>query len=267
MFPVNLAAVVLVPVLLSAVSTATVRAEEATIAVASNFSQAMTALSQEFEESTSHRLSVVLGSSGRLYAQISNGAPFDVFLSADAAKPAMLEEKGLAVQDSRSTYAIGRLALWGSRAVAPVGADSLLGDSLGSVAIANPRLAPYGLAASQVLDGLGLLAKPTFKLVQGENIAQTYQFVFTGNADLGFVSLSQLSGPNAKIMGNYWPVPNELHEPIVQDLVILKAGSGNAAAKAFTEFLKSPVATGIIESFGYLTPASEKHGEDDVFER
>lgn len=249
----RLLAITLILALTSTGFCASLSAAEATIAVASNFSQTMAVLVERFEESTPHRLRVVLGSSGKLFAQISNGAPFDVFLSADAMKPALLEEQGLGVSGSRKTFAIGRLALWGNSSVIPVGAESFLNSGVSTVAIANPRLAPYGLAGEQVLGALGLLENPPFTIVQGENIAQTYQFVYTGNADIGLVSLAQLYAPDTEATGSYWPVPTELHEPIVQDLVILQAGEANAAALAFIEFLNDPLAIEVIESFGYLT--------------
>lgn len=238
------------------------RADEARVAVASNFSQAMDALITEFEQATPHTLEAVYGSSGRLYAQISNGAPFDAFLSADTVKPSMLEENGFAVQGSKASYAVGRLALWTNKGLDKVRSlDAVKAADVKTVAIANPRLAPYGMAGKQVLESLGFEAALPFTLVQGENIVQAYQFVFTGNADIGFVALSQVSGPANQVSGSYWLIPAELHEPIVQDLVLLKRGQSNPAARAFVGFLKGSAAGKIIQSYGYASPSEA--GQDE----
>lgn len=227
-------------------------AAEATIAVASNFIQPMNALVEGFEAESTHKLRVVYGSSGRLFAQISNGAPFDAFLSADSVKPAGLIENGYGVPGSQMTYAIGRLALWSNKIDVGVnGKDILLSENFSAIAIANPRLAPYGLAAKQSIESMGLWEQLKRKLVQGENISQTYQFVFTGNADIGFVSYSQLGGGNSGNATNYWLVPSEYHDAITQDSVLLERGADNKAALEFIAYLKSDSASKLIESFGY----------------
>lgn len=227
-------------------------AAEATIAVASNFIQPMNALAKEFEAKSPHKLRVVYGSSGRLFAQISNGAPFDVFLSADSVKPAALIDDGYGVPRSQMTYAVGRLVLWSNNiSVSVNSAETLLSEDFNTIAIANPRLAPYGLAAKQSLESMGLWGQVESKLVRGENISQTYQFVYTTNADIGFVSYSQLGGGKKSDATNYWLVPNEYHDAITQDSVLLERGSENKAALEFIAYLKSDSARNLIESFGY----------------
>ncbi|MFT7015417.1 MAG: molybdate transport system substrate-binding protein [Pseudohongiellaceae bacterium] len=240
-------------------------AEEATIAVASNFIQPMTALVEEFEANSTHKLRVVYGSSGRLFAQISNGAPFDIFLSADSVKPAALIEDGYGVPGSQMTYAIGRLALWSNKAVVKVDSEeALLNNEFSAIAIANPRLAPYGLAAKQSLESMGFWERLKSKLVQGENISQTYQFVFTGNADIGFVSYSQLGNGNNGEMTNYWLVPSEYHDAITQDSVLLARAAENKASLDFIDYLKSDSASKLIESFGYQHPVTSIAGQLDA---
>jgi molybdate transport system substrate-binding protein len=244
-------------------------AAQATIAVASNFVAPMNALIEEFEALSSHELRVVYGSSGRLFAQITNGAPFDVFLSADSVKPARLIEDGYGVAGSQMTYAIGRLALWSNKgsnkAIANLNIEEiLLNEDFSVIAIANPRLAPYGLAAKQSLESMGLWERVKSKLVQGENISQTYQFVFTGNADIGFVSYSQVRGENSRQATNYLLVPSEYHEAIAQDSLLLERGAQNKASLAFIEFLKSNSAGKLIESFGYRRLALGTAGQLDA---
>ena len=237
-------------------------AAEATIAVASNFIKPMAALVTEFEVHNSHKLRVVYGSSGRLYAQIANGAPFDVFMSADSLKPARLIEAGYGVAGSQMTYAVGRLALWSNKTGVGVNNEDVLWDeAFSAIAIANPSLAPYGLAAKQSLKSMGLWERLKSKLVQGESISQTYQFVFTANADVGFVSYSQLEIQNGAENTNYWLIPSEYHEAITQDSVLLERGAGNKASLEFIEFLKSDSAIKLIESFGYLRPLPRPAGK------
>jgi molybdate transport system substrate-binding protein len=192
------------------------------------------------------------GATGAFYAQIRNGAPFQVFLAADAKTPERLEQEGLAVAGTRFTYATGQLALW-SAAPGRVDAQGevLRGASFERLAIANPKLAPYGAAAMQTLDKLGLLPALQGKLVQGENIAQTFQFVASGNAALGFVALSQVRAREPGARGSAWLVPAELHEPIRQDAVLLAAGRENAAATALLLFLRGESARAVIREFGY----------------
>lgn len=237
--------------------------EEALIAVASNFAPTMEVLTADFETKSLHELDIVYGSSGRIFAQISNGAPFDAFLSADQAKPKALEATELLTAESRFSYAIGQLALWSNSGINLADKElALLSPEVDSIALANPRLAPYGLAAEQTLNALNLLGRVQPKLVQGENIAQSYQFVFTGNAELGFVSLSQLINRGGIRPESYWVVPDYLHDPIVQDAVLLKRGETNLAAIDFLRYLSSDSAAGIINSFGYKLPEQSKRRDD-----
>ncbi len=190
------------------------------------------------------------GSSGQLYAQIAQSAPFEIFLSADAERPRKAVDDGLSVAGSRFTYAIGKLVLWSKDSDLVKGEETLRGGAFGKLAIANPVGAPYGAAAVETLKGLKLDAALQPKLVQGNNIAQTFQFIDTGNAELGFVALSQLAG---KSEGSRWMVPQSLYAPIHQDAVLLKTGASNEAASAFMTFLKGPDARAIIERYGYAT--------------
>lgn len=228
------------------------RADEATVAVAANFAEVIEELETRFENATDHTLTVTTGSTGKLYAQIKNGAPFDVFLAADQARPERLEAEGDAVPGSRFTYALGRLTLWSAD---PAGvADNLetlkTGD-FDNLAIANPDLAPYGLAAKQTLQHYGLWDALSGKAVMGQNIGQTFSMVATGNAPLGFVARSHvLSSRNAQ-PGSRWDVPTEAYDPIRQDAVVLKRAADNPAALAFARFLRSDKARAVIERFGY----------------
>ena len=222
-----------------------VGATEVHIAVAANFATPAKHLAEPFLRETGHRAVLSSGSTGKFYAQIKSGAPFEVLLSADEATPRRLEDEGLAVQGTRFTYATGRLALWSARPNLPMGEALLRKNDFQRLAIANPRLAPYGAAAQEVLEKLGLWANVRSKLVQGENIAQTFQFVSSGNAELGFVALSQVQG------GSHWIVPATLHAPLKQDAVLLARGKDNAAAASFLEFLRSPRASKVVRSYGY----------------
>lgn len=231
-----------------------VTAAEVTVAVAANFSAPAKAIVLRFEEQTGHHVKLVLGSSGRIFAQIMHGAPFDVFLSADALKPAALKARGMTVPNSHFTYAIGALALWS----ADPGFIDNTGDILkegrfNKLALANPRLAPYGLAARQVLQSLGLYETLSAKFVRGENIAQTYQFIATANADLGFIARAQLPAT-----GSYWIIPESLYQPIRQDAVILKSAADNKAALTFTRFLASDWAKKMISRHGYKIPNGDQ---------
>ncbi|MFC7049414.1 molybdate ABC transporter substrate-binding protein [Emcibacter nanhaiensis] len=233
-------------------------AGEVTVAVASNFTGAMKEIAGAFEKQSGHRVKLSFGSSGKFYAQIRNGAPFEVFLSADQAKPAALDKDGLTVAGSRFSYAIGALALWSSDAkVVDNGGGILKRGTFRKIAIANPKLAPYGVAATQVLDALGLTDIVRGKLVMGENISQTFQFVGSGNAEIGFVALSQVMQGNKVKAGSAWIVPPELYQPIRQDAVLLKRGEANEAAGALLSFLRSEQAGRIITSFGYRVPTDD----------
>ncbi|MEX2468610.1 MAG: molybdate ABC transporter substrate-binding protein [Pseudohongiellaceae bacterium] len=227
-------------------------AEEILIAAASNFAAPMTELVQRFEQDTGHEVELAFGSSGRFYAQISNGAPFQVFFSADQDKPAQLEADGLAVPGTRFTYALGSLVLWtADSARAVVGPESLTSVDYRRLALANPRLAPYGQAAVQVLEALDLDTATRAKWVQGENIAQTFQFVSTGNAELGFVAMSQVAEDGRISSGSGWIVPQDLHSPIRQDVVLLQNAAGCRACRDFLAFARGAQARAIITSYGY----------------
>jgi molybdate transport system substrate-binding protein len=229
------------------------QAAEAQIAVAANFAEPIKAIAAELQKTSGHRLKITLGSTGKLYAQIRNGAPFDVLLAADAKTPALLEQEGLALPGSRFTYATGQLALWSARPgrVDDQGAVLRRAD-LGKVAYAAPKVAPYGAAAVQAMERLGLSAALAPRLVQGESIGQAFSFVFTGNADVGFVALSQvLSGGQLK-SGSVWVLPPTLYDPIRQDAVVLKRGANNAAAQALMKLLNSPQGRALVASYGYL---------------
>lgn len=222
------------------------------VAVAANFKSAADALGAAFENRSGHTLTITSGSTGKLYAQIVNGAPFDVFLAADQIRPAKLETDGVALSGSQFTYAIGQLVLWdpAGRAVGP---GRLAEGDYRRLAIANPALAPYGAAAHQVITALALGGETDGKLVYGENIGQAFAFVRTKNAELGFVALSQIWSLPAEKRGAHWTPPRALHAPIHQDAVLLTRARDNEAARAFFEFLKSDDALAIIGGFGYIT--------------
>jgi molybdate transport system substrate-binding protein len=223
-----------------------------TVAVASNFSRTAEDLAAAFSKATGHAVSFSAGSSGKLYAQVENGAPFDVFLSADAERPQQLEQKGFAVAGSRFTYALGRLVLWSNDPALKDCQAALKAGRFRHLSIANPKTAPYGVAALAVLARLGVPAESLGgRLVQGENIAQTLQFVATGSAQLGFVALSQLRGASAPAGTCRWEVPAEFHAPIVQQAVQLKRAEGNAAAAEFLRFLRTDAAHELIRRDGY----------------
>jgi molybdate transport system substrate-binding protein len=229
--------------------------ESVAVAVASNFAPAARDLTAAFEQQSDIAVKISAASTGKLYAQISNGAPFDVFLAADAERPAMLEEAGLAITGSRFTYAQGNLVLW-SRDPAPKNKDCRERlERLGGrrLAIANPVTAPYGLAAQQTLENLGLWERVEPQLVMGENIAQTLHFVSSGNASLGFIAAAQALDARLPEASCAWAVPTDLHEPIAQQAVLLARGESPAAI-AFLKFLKSPAGLSIIEQHGYTLP-------------
>jgi molybdate transport system substrate-binding protein len=228
-------------------------AAEVRLAVAANFSAPLQLLVAAFEKSTGHKALVSLGASGALYSQIRNGAPFDVLLSADGERPEQLEREGNAVAGSRFTYAIGRLALWSARAELVDAQGSVLRHGgFQRLAIAAPKLAPYGAAAMQVLTALGLpSAESKFTLVTGESIGQAYSFIASGNAELGFVALSQVWEKGRLKSGSMWLVPAALHAPIRQDAVLLQHGRTNAAALAWMQYLATPQAGTVIRAHGY----------------
>ena len=227
-------------------------ADEVKVAVAANFTAPMQANAPGFEKATGHKLVAAFGATGQFYAQIRNGAPFEVFLAADDSTPGKLESEGLTVEGSRFTYAVGGLVLWSAAADYLDGsAAALKAGQFKHLSIANPKAAPYGLAATQVLDKLGLSEALRGKLVEGQNITQAHQFVSSGNAELGFVALSQVYKDGKISSGSAWIVPGDMYEPIKQDAVILKPGANNPAASALVDYLKGPEAARIIESFGY----------------
>lgn len=238
-----------VALVLAVVLAAPVQAETALIAAAANFAEPLNRLSEAFAAATGHRIEISTGSTGTLAQQIRNGAPFTLFLAADEERPAELEAEGLTVPGTRFTYAVGRLVLWGPdpRWLAARPATALTDPGLRHLAIANPKLAPYGRAAEETLTALGLWEAVQAKLVRGENIAQTFQFVASGNAELGFVALSQVLHRS----GSRWEVPQDLHTPIRQQVVLLQPGKGNTAAKAFLDFLRSEAGKAIIRDAGY----------------
>jgi len=230
----------------------TALADDAQIAVAANFAAPARKLAAAFMQRTGHRIALSSGSTGKFYAQIKSGAPFDAFLSADDETPRRMEAEKLAVIGSRFTYAVGRLALWSPKAgVVDAEGAVLRNAAFSRLAIANPRLAPYGAAARSTMETLGVWQTLQAKLVQGENIAQTYQFVSSGNAELGFVAFSQLREGGERTSGSYWVVPERFHAPLRQDAVLLTRGANNAAALAFLEDLRSPSAREFIRSYGY----------------
>ncbi|KPX42444.1 Molybdenum ABC transporter, periplasmic molybdenum-binding protein [Pseudomonas syringae pv. helianthi] len=236
----------------AASATANVFADEVQVAVAANFTAPIQAIATDFEKDTGHKLVAAFGATGQFYTQIKNGAPFEVFLSADDTTPAKLEQEGDTVKGSRFTYAVGTLALWSAKDGYVDGKGEVLkANQYQHLSIANPKTAPYGLAATQVLNKLGLTDATKAKIVEGQSITQAYQFVSTGNAELGFVALSQIYKDGKLTSGSAWIVPNALHDPIKQDVVILNKGKDNAAAKALVEYLKGPKAAAIIKSFGY----------------
>lgn len=228
------------------------RADEVQVAVAANFAAPAKLVAADFERETGHKAQLAFGATGKFYAQIRNGAPFEVLLAADDETPARLEKDGAAIAGTRFTYATGRLALWSARTglVDDKGEVLKKGD-FRHLAIANPKLAPYGAAAIEALSALKLLDSVQAKFVQGENIAQTHQFVASGNAELGFVALAQVMQDGRIAEGSAWIVPASLHKAIRQDAVLLAKGRGRPAAEAWLKYLRNEKAKAIIRSFGY----------------
>ena len=230
------------------------RAEEALVAVAANFSAPMQQISASFQKDTGHQLKMSFGATGGIYAQIKNGGPFDVFLSADQITPQKLEAEGLGVAATRFNYATGQLVLWSKQdGLVDEKGQVLRGKNIQRIALANPKLAPYGVAAWETMTALGLLEELKPKMVQGDNIAQTYQFVSTQNAQVGFVALSQVFANGQLTSGSAWIVPPHLYKPIRQDVILLKNGKDNSAAKALLMYLKGEKAKAVMKSYGYIT--------------
>lgn len=238
--------------ILTALLAGAAHADTVSVAVAANFTAPMQKIAAEFAKDTGHKAELSFGATGKFYAQISNGAPFGVLLAADDTTPAKIAREGKGVADSRFTYAVGKLVLWSKQdGYVDAQAAVLKTGKFQHVAIANPKLAPYGLAAEQTLTQLGLLEQIKPKFVQGENIGQTYQFAATGNAELGFVALSQVMEDGKIKSGSAWLVPPNMHEPIRQDAIVLNTAKDNAAAKALMDYLRGDKARAIITSYGY----------------
>ena len=231
---------------------AAAQAEVVQIAVAANFTAPARALAEIFARTTGHEAKLSFGATGAFYTQIKNGAPFDILLAADDERPIRLEKEGDTVPGSRFTYAIGQLVLWSAKPGFVDGEGAVLkGGNFNKIAIANPKLAPYGAAAVETMDKLGLAAALTPKLVTGESIGQTYNFIATGNAELGFVALAQVLDGGKLKSGSMWVVPAKYHAPIIQDAVILKRAAANPAAKAWMALMRSPNTQDFIRSHGY----------------
>jgi molybdate transport system substrate-binding protein len=241
--------------LISVLANWPVFAAEVNAAVASNFSVPMKQIVTLFQQQSGNTVKLSFGSTGKFYAQIKGGAPFDVFFAADTATPQRLEVEGLTVNGSRFVYALGKLVLWSAQPnlVDDQGKVLRKGD-YEKLAIADPKLAPYGMAAKQTLEKLAMWNSIRDKLVMGENITQAYQFVATGNAELGFVALSQVMRDGKVSAGSSWLVPSDMYKPIRQSAVLLAGAKDKAAAKAFLDFLKSDKAAAVIRSYGYALP-------------
>ncbi|OZA01596.1 MAG: molybdate ABC transporter substrate-binding protein [Rhizobiales bacterium 17-65-6] len=227
-------------------------ADETKVAVAANFTEAAREIAAAFKARTGHEAVLSFGASGQFYAQITQGAPFQILLSADEERPRKLVADGLAVPESRFTYAVGKLVLWSKAEGVVTGADTLKAARFAKLSIANPSAAPYGAAAIETLKALKLYEALEPRIVQGNSIAQAFQFVETGNGEVGFVAYSQV----IKAAGSRWVVPQDFYTPIRQDAVLLKTGADSVAAKAFLVFLKGPEARAIIESYGYAAGAA-----------
>ena len=228
------------------------QADEVSVAVAANFTAPMQKIAADFEKATGHKAQLVFGSTGKFYAQIKSGAPFQVLLAADDETPARLVKEGDGVAGSQFTYAIGKLVLWSPKpGFVDDKGEVLKSGRFEHLSIANPKLAPYGLAAVETLKALGLADALQPKLVTGESITQAQQFVVSGNAELGFIAFAQIHKDGKLIDGSYWLVPGKYHTPIRQDAVVLDKGKGSAAAVALMGYLKSPAAVAVIRAYGY----------------
>jgi len=225
--------------------------EKIHVAVASNFLNPLKEIAARYKQDTGNTLILISASTGKLYAQILHGAPFDVLLAADVKRPTLLEQGGQGVRGTRFTYAIGALVLWSADPEKIRGVESLKKMRKGKLAIANPKTAPYGRAAQQALERLGLWQKLRPFLVRGENIAQTLQFVATENAGLGLVAKAQVEDPRFKLKGSRWEVPQNLHDPVAQQAILLRPGQSKPAAKQFLQYLQSSAAKKIMRSYGY----------------
>lgn len=246
----------LIPQLLLALAllsfTGVSRAEAIRVAVASNFADAIRDIAQQFEEKTQHKVTLIVGSTGKHYAQIKHGAPFDAFFAADVKRPELLEQEDLIQAESRFTYAIGKVVLWSPYAkTVDAKAEVLQQADFQHLSIANPKLAPYGRAAQQILQAQGVWDKLQKQMVRGENVGQAFQFVKSGNAELGFVAYSQVKQADAAMQGSLWEPPIELYTPIEQQAVLLK---DNAVARDFLAFVQTEAMLQLIQDYGYATP-------------
>lgn len=234
----------------------TAAAEEVRVAVATNFLGTLKEIVTHFQANTRYTILISSGSSGKLYAQIKNGAPFDAFFSADAERPQLLENEGLAVTGSRFVYAVGRLTLWSpdSNVIQGEVPHILSEGHFDYLAIANPKTAPYGRAAEQTLKKMGLWESLQDRIVQGENIGQAFQFVYSRNAQLGFVALSQVLDPKINGSGSRWDVPISFHHSLAHEAVLLVTGQNPVGARAFLDFVKGEKSLAIIKQFGYELP-------------
>lgn len=239
-------------VTMAAMALGLAHAADVSVAVAANFTAPMKAIAADFEKDTGHKARLSFGATGKFYAQIKSGAPFDVFLAADEATPARLDKEGDAVPGTRFTYAIGKLVLWSAKPdVVDANGQVLKKNQFKAIALAAPKLAPYGAAALETLTQLGLLASVSPKFVQGESIGQTFSFVATGNAELGFVALSQVYEGGKLKGGSAWIVPAHLYSPLRQDAVQLARAKDNPAAAALMRYLRTDKAKAVIRSYGY----------------
>jgi molybdate transport system substrate-binding protein len=228
------------------------QADEVKVAVAANFAGPFQKIAADFAAETGHSAVVSTGSTGKFYTQIKEGAPFEVLLAADNETPQKLEDEGLAVKGQHFTYAKGKLVLWSAKAgYVDAQGDVLKKGAFEHLALANSKLAPYGAAGVETLKALGLYDALAPKIVQGDNIAQALQFIATGNAELGFVALSQVAPPDKPVSGSMWVVPAKFYAPILQDAALLKKGEHNAAAAALLKYLKGDKAKAVIKSYGY----------------
>lgn len=227
-------------------------AADVSVAVAANFAAPMKIIAQDFERATGHKAVLSFGGTGQFYAQIKNGAPFAVLLAADTLTPAKIEQEGLGVPGTKFTYAIGQLVLWSKNpGLVDDQGEILKTGNFSKIAIANPKLAPYGSAAIEVLNRLGVMSQVKPKIVEGSNIAQAYQFTFSENASLGFVALSQVFEDGKLKQGSGWIVPAKMYSPIKQDAILLNSGRNNPAAIALMTYLQSQAAKAVIHKFGY----------------
>jgi molybdate transport system substrate-binding protein len=238
---------------LSSLAVASARADEIQVAVAANFTEAAKKIAADFEKETGNVVKLSFGATGAFYAQISSGAPFDVFLAADDETPKKLVDEGKGIAETRKTYAIGKLVLWSADpALVDANGAVLKSDRIRHVAVADAKLAPYGKAAQQAIEKLGVKDKLKDKLVTAGNIGQAHQFVMSGNAEIGFVALGQVQPPDgSKPAGSMWIVPDNLYDPIRQDVVVLSSAKSKATATEFAKYLASDKARTTIKAYGY----------------